>query len=151
MYLHKDITLYKKELPFTRIREMIGNVRVVLMDMSVDDYDLTNMDGVSGVKYFSSNWASKAKQKCGEIGGRVTSVEEIVFENLVLDKTFVTSDKFVIHDYRMSCFLSGVELSGIACVRHMSITAFKGQRIFGNGTADDYYKEILDMYAEREH
>ncbi len=121
------------------------------MDMSVDDYDFTNMDGVSGVKYFSSNWASKAKQnilKCGEIGGRVISVEEIISENLVLDKTFVTSDKLVIHDYRLSCFLSGVELSGIACVRHMSITASKGQRIFGNGTADIYYKEILDMYAE---
>jgi hypothetical protein len=57
VYLQKDITLYKKELPFTRIREMIGNVRVGLMDMSVDDYDFTNMDSISGVKYFSSNWA----------------------------------------------------------------------------------------------
>ncbi len=26
VYLQKDSTLYKKELPFTRIREMIGNV-----------------------------------------------------------------------------------------------------------------------------
>ncbi len=126
VYLQKDITLYKKELPFTRIREMIGNVRVGLMDMSVDDYDFSNMEGISG---FSSNWASKAKQnilKCGEIGGRVISVEEILSENLILEKTFVTSDKFVVHDYRLSCYLSGVELNGIACVRHMSITASKG-------------------------
>jgi hypothetical protein len=125
-------------LPFTRIREMIGNVRVGLMDMSVDDYDFSNMEGMSGVKYFSSNWASKAKQnilKCGEIGGRVISVEDIISENFILEKTFVTSDKFVIHDYRLSCYLSGVELNGIACVRHMSVSASHGQRIFGNGTA----------------
>ncbi len=41
-------------------------------------------------KYFSSNWASKAKQnilKCGEIGGRAITVEDIVDENLVLAKT----------------------------------------------------------------
>jgi hypothetical protein len=30
----------------------------------------------------------------------------------------------------------------------MSITASKGQRIFGNGTADNNYKDILDAYAE---
>jgi hypothetical protein len=30
----------------------------------------------------------------------------------------------------------------------MSVFASKGQRIFGNGTADSYYKELLDFYAE---
>jgi predicted transcriptional regulator len=26
VYLQKDVTLYRKELPFTRIRELLGNV-----------------------------------------------------------------------------------------------------------------------------
>ncbi len=30
----------------------------------------------------------------------------------------------------------------------MSVSASKGQRIFGNGTADNYYKELLDLYAD---
>jgi hypothetical protein len=44
--------------------------------------------------------------------------------------------------------LSGVELTGIACVRHLWITASKGQRVFKNETVDVYYKEILDTYAK---
>ncbi len=86
--------------------------------------------------------------KCGEIGSRAIAVEDVVDENLVLAKTYVTADKFIICDSRLSCYLSGVELNGIACVRHLSITVSKGLRVFGNGTSDSYYKEILDTYAE---
>ncbi len=149
-YVQKDVTLFKKEVPFQKVRSLLSELRVNLLDISVDDSDFSSIKGTSGIRYYSSNWASRPSQnmlKCAGFKGRALSIDEMAEEKFTLRKTYITSDKFIIKDSGLSCFLSKVELSGIACIRQLFMLADKGGwRI--NLLPDEFYKHTLGKYAD---
>jgi hypothetical protein len=149
-YVQKDVTLFKKEVPFQKVRSLLSELRVNLLDISVDESDFSSIQGISGIKYYSSNWASRPSQnmlKCAEFKGKALSIDEIAAEKFTLKQTYTTSDKFVIKASRLSCLLSRVELSGIACIRQLFMLAAKGGWKV-NFSADEFYKLSLEKYAD---
>ncbi len=116
----------------------------------MDESDFSTISGLSGIKYYSSNWASRASQnllKCNEFKGRDLSLDDMAEERFTLRQTYITSDKFVVKESRLTCFLSSVEMTGIACIRQLFMLASKGGWEISL-SSDEFYKSILERYAD---
>ncbi len=136
-----------------KVRSLLSELRVNLLDISVDESDFSSIQGTSGIKYYSSNWASRPSQnmlKCAEFKGKALSIDEIADEKFTLKQTYTTSDKFIIKESRLSCTLSRIEMSGIACIRQLFMLAAKGGWEV-SFSADEFYKRTLEKNHSPSH
>jgi len=85
--------------------------------------------------------------RCVELGGNVVLLETLAAEKIVIPRLLVTGDVFNIADMKASCFLSGVELSGIGCFRQLQKTTTLGGWSYGSKSPMDLFKYTLERYG----
>ncbi len=79
-------------MPFQKVSALLSELRMNIPDISVDVSDFSSISGTSGIKYYSSNWASRASQnilKCNEFKGRALSLDDMPEEKFTLRQTYV--------------------------------------------------------------
>jgi hypothetical protein len=150
-YVQKDLTLYKKHLPFQDIRGQISKVRMSLLDIAFDESQFELVFGFGGNKFYMSQWETRAVQnilRCEKGNGEAVALEIIAAEKLVLGRKIITADRIVIRNAQVTCIFGGAQMQGIGCFRQLSNLATKGWWILGEQGANDMYKAALLEYSE---
>ena len=146
--LIKDFRKFHKTIPFDQVQEQISLLSLSLIDLDPSNLGskLETIVGHNGTTYVMTQWRMSAVQsinKCDEIGGTLANLQTIAEENLQIRRTIVTGDSIFVTNNSISCFMSGVTMYGIGCIRNMYHYAKLSGRKIG-ATPNELYKSCLN-------
>jgi hypothetical protein len=146
--LIKDFRKFHKTIPFDQVQEQISLLSLSLIDLDPSNLGnkLETIIGHNGTTYVMTQWRMSAVQsinKCDETGGTLVNLQTIAEENLQIRRTIVTGDSIFVDNNSISCFMSGVTMYGIGCIRNMYHYAKLTERKIG-ATPNELYKSCLN-------
>jgi hypothetical protein len=146
----KDFRKFHKHIPFDQVQEQISLLSLSLIDLNPSNLGnkFDTILGHNGTTYVMTQWRMSAAQsinRCEEIGGTLANLQIIAEENLQIRRTVVTGDSIFIANNSLSCYMSGVTMYGIGCIRNMYHYAKMSGRKIG-ATPNELYKSCLNDY-----